>query len=212
MQMSILSTHVASMPTRRQQAEVRRVRRFRMSNLAIRTMTLRDVPQLNGLDKADLYGGRYWLESIPSRDLPEVRTESDEPIPVPDWQNEDLLLRYELWAQNHRDHPLLIGAFDRKRLVGFSLVTGLAPGREAEVHLLYVEVGFRRYGIGSALLAGLRRRARSARCVSLGHYSSFDSRWMAFYLRHGFSIVSDVGSPAVRHRLHPNDVRLTRPL
>jgi hypothetical protein len=56
------------------------------------------------------------------------------------------------------------------------------------------------------------REAERNGCVGLGHYSAFDSQWMAFYLRHGFAVRSDTDSPAVRYRLRPNDVRLTRRL
>ena len=108
------------------------------------------------------------------------------------------------------DGGIAFGAFDGDRLVGLATYRPRLTQTMAQLGQLHVSHGYRRRGIGSALLGTVVDRAVRDGAQALYVSATPSGSAVGFYLAHGFALAKRP-HPEL-YDLEPEDIHLIRPL
>jgi len=147
-------------------------------NVTIRQLEIDEIPTIGEIDKSDIVDARYVCRSQPDGlGLLLERKAVNPPEDEPNWGNVE------------EESAVFFGAFTHDAPVGICAIVKLPDGKTADLYTLQVDAGYRRQGIGAALLAKEESECLIWGCTQLFTYTTFKASSLDFHLAKGYRIV-----------------------
>ena len=171
------------------------------SNVELKEFPLEKLAMIAEVDRAETVEARYVATiSDDGLDLSLTCVDYDTPVKIPSWSEKDIDARVSNWTPRITTDGLILGAFQKERLIGFACVGPRFHDDSAELVALFVDSEWRCCGIGAALLAKSETWARNHNIKVLFAESNNTVSSVGFYLKHGFKVITLNTNSLVRHR------------
>jgi ribosomal protein S18 acetylase RimI-like enzyme len=172
-------------------------------NVRVEQLSAADLGRIREIDRSESVRLKYVHESGALRPV-EINHE------IPRWSDAMVAEATEMLAPKLAAGGVLLGAFDRNKLVAVAVLGGEfigARSHQLQMAFLYVSNGYRRRGIAKKLMDELCRRAREKGATQLYISATETESAVGFYLRYGCRLATSVDP--VLYELEPDDIHLT---
>ena len=169
--------------------------------IELREMDLKEIWLIEQVDRSERVEAKYVADrSADGMGLSLRRVPKDPPGETGPWGKRGVEARINLWRPKLEKGGVMLGAFDRERLVGFGILGPKLRDGSAELCAIFVDTEYRRSGIGSRLMGEIEMRARERGVSALSIGSNPTASAVEFYLKHGCKVITLSDNSLIKHR------------
>jgi GNAT superfamily N-acetyltransferase len=164
--------------------------------ITIREMNSSEVNRISEIDRTE-HITKYYKRKGETIEVIDIE------FRVPPWNSREKIKEWFPIAENYQN---MWGAFDRGKLVGFSVYRSQLDDGMAQFAILHVSRDFRGKGIGRELSKKVIDKARSEGKRRIYLTASPTKSTVDFYLKLGFELAEQLNEEL--YKLEPNDIHM----